>query len=206
MPPYRPSPLEVPRPRPRDARRRRPHRGRDHRAREPAHVETFGPRARCRRSATSRRRAATRSSWPTRCRATTRCCARNLLGSLLDVVATNLRHGRADVAVFEIGKGYGATGDEPREWWRLGSPDGRGRAPAWNRAARRTTSTTPRACSSCCAAGSGSASRLRGRARRAAVPPRAARPARRRRRGWRPSSASSIPDVVDALDLRDPIG
>ena len=32
---------------------------------------------------------------------------RNLLGSLLDVVAVNLRHGTADVAVFEIDKGYG---------------------------------------------------------------------------------------------------
>ncbi len=62
---------------------------------------------------------------------------RNLLGSLLDVVGGNLRHGTADVAVFEIGKGYARTGDEPREWWRLafaltGSAD----APAWNRIAR----------------------------------------------------------------------
>ena len=32
----------------------------------------------------------------------------SLLGSLLEVVATNLRHGRDDVAIFEVGKGYGA--------------------------------------------------------------------------------------------------
>ncbi len=47
----------------------------------------------------------------------------SVVGSLLEVVATNLRHGRSDVAIFEIGKGYG-TGEGPdqptREWWRLG--------------------------------------------------------------------------------------
>ena len=62
---------------------------------------------------------------------------RNLLGSLLDVVGGNLRHGTADVAVFEIGKGYARTGDEPREWWRLGfALVGAADPPAWNRAAR----------------------------------------------------------------------
>ena len=35
----------------------------------------------------------------------------SLIGSLLEVVATNLRHGREDVAVFEVGKGYGAAKD-----------------------------------------------------------------------------------------------
>ena len=44
----------------------------------------------------------------------------SLLPSLLDVVGTNLRQGTADVAVFEIGKGYARDGDLPREWWRLG--------------------------------------------------------------------------------------
>ncbi|MEJ7697809.1 MAG: hypothetical protein WKF78_14635 [Candidatus Limnocylindrales bacterium] len=46
----------------------------------------------------------------------------NLIGSLLDVLSTNLRQGRPGVAIFEIGKGYGATedGDATREWWRLG--------------------------------------------------------------------------------------
>ncbi|HEU4571649.1 MAG TPA: phenylalanine--tRNA ligase subunit beta, partial [Candidatus Limnocylindrales bacterium] len=51
-----------------------------------------------------------------------------LLPSLLRVVDTNARQGRADVAIFEVGKGYGAEDDldapEPvtrtREWWRLG--------------------------------------------------------------------------------------
>ncbi len=61
----------------------------------------------------------------------------NLLGSLLDVVAVNLRHGTPDVAVFEIGKGYARTGDTPREWWRLGiALTGAAEAPAWNRPAR----------------------------------------------------------------------
>ena len=35
----------------------------------------------------------------------------SLIGSLLEVVSTNLRHGREDVAIFEVGKGYGATDD-----------------------------------------------------------------------------------------------
>jgi phenylalanyl-tRNA synthetase beta chain len=63
----------------------------------------------------------------------------SLLGSLLEVVSTNLRQGRPDVAIFEIGKGYGATedGDETHEWWRLGiALTGAAEIPAWNRKAR----------------------------------------------------------------------
>lgn len=45
----------------------------------------------------------------------------SLIGSLLDVVSTNLRHGRDDIAIFEVGKGYGAPDDHAtHEWWRLG--------------------------------------------------------------------------------------
>jgi phenylalanyl-tRNA synthetase beta chain len=62
---------------------------------------------------------------------------RNLLGSLLDVVGINLRHGTEDVAIFEIGKGYAHTRAEPREWWRLGfALVGAAEPAAWNRAAR----------------------------------------------------------------------
>ncbi len=62
---------------------------------------------------------------------------RNLLGSLLDVVAVNLRHGTDDVAAFEIGKGYARTGTEPREWWRLGLVlVGAAEAESWNRTSR----------------------------------------------------------------------
>ena len=62
---------------------------------------------------------------------------RNLLGSLLDVVGVNLRHGTEDVAVFEIGKGYARNGTEPREWWRLGfALVGAAATPSWNRKAR----------------------------------------------------------------------
>jgi phenylalanyl-tRNA synthetase beta chain len=61
----------------------------------------------------------------------------SLLGSLLDVVSTNLRHGREDVAIFEVGKGYGtydgAVGPT-HEWWRLGlCLTGPAEPPAWNR-------------------------------------------------------------------------
>jgi phenylalanyl-tRNA synthetase beta chain len=62
---------------------------------------------------------------------------RTLIGSLLDVVGTNLRHGTEDVAVFEIGKGYARTGTTPAEWWRLGfALTGAAEGRAWNRAAR----------------------------------------------------------------------
>ena len=62
---------------------------------------------------------------------------RNLLGSLLDVVGVNLRHGTEDVAIFEIGKGYARTGETAREWWRLGfALVGAAQPAAWNRAAR----------------------------------------------------------------------
>jgi len=62
---------------------------------------------------------------------------RNLIGSILDVVGVNLRHGTPDVAVFEIGKGYAKTGDAPREWWRIGfALTGAMEPAAWNRAAR----------------------------------------------------------------------
>ncbi len=44
----------------------------------------------------------------------------SLIPSLLDVVATNLRHGTDDIAIFEVGKGYARDGDGSREWWRLG--------------------------------------------------------------------------------------
>jgi phenylalanyl-tRNA synthetase beta chain len=63
----------------------------------------------------------------------------SLLGSLLEVIATNTRQGRDDVAIFEVGKGYGATdeGDSTHEWWRLGLVfTGAAEPPAWNRAAR----------------------------------------------------------------------
>ena len=44
----------------------------------------------------------------------------SVIGSLLDVVAANARRGRTDVAMFEVGKGYGRDGSgEPKEWWRL---------------------------------------------------------------------------------------
>ena len=44
----------------------------------------------------------------------------SLVGSLVEVVDGNARHGQSDVAFFEVGKGYGRVGDSPREWWRLG--------------------------------------------------------------------------------------
>jgi phenylalanyl-tRNA synthetase beta chain len=45
----------------------------------------------------------------------------SVLGNLVEVAAGNVRHGRDDVAIFEIGKGYGRLeGERTHEWWRLG--------------------------------------------------------------------------------------
>jgi phenylalanyl-tRNA synthetase beta chain len=60
-----------------------------------------------------------------------------LVGSLVGVVTTNLRHGREDVSTFEIGKGYGYAEGEAREWWRLAiALTGDAEPAAWNRVAR----------------------------------------------------------------------
>jgi phenylalanyl-tRNA synthetase beta chain len=63
----------------------------------------------------------------------------SLTGSLLEVISTNLRQGRPDVAIFEIGKGYGATedGESTHEWWRLGlALTGAAVPPSWNQSER----------------------------------------------------------------------
>jgi phenylalanyl-tRNA synthetase beta chain len=74
-----------------------------------------------------------------------------LVGSLVQVVSTNLRHGVDDVTIFEIGKGYGADGIRAdrsapppgrdaggvREWWRLGlAGTGTGDPASFNRPLR----------------------------------------------------------------------
>jgi phenylalanyl-tRNA synthetase beta chain len=62
---------------------------------------------------------------------------RSVAGSLVDIAATNLRRGRDDVAIFEIGKGYGDDVGVIREWWRLAfALTGAAEEPAWNRPAR----------------------------------------------------------------------
>ncbi|MFP5342344.1 MAG: phenylalanine--tRNA ligase subunit beta [Candidatus Limnocylindria bacterium] len=60
-----------------------------------------------------------------------------LLGGLLDVVGDNQRRGRSDVAIFEIGTGYGATDDGVvHEWWRLAfALVGPSRPSSWDRTA-----------------------------------------------------------------------
>jgi phenylalanyl-tRNA synthetase beta chain len=61
----------------------------------------------------------------------------SVVGSLVIAAAANLRHGTSDVALFEVGKGYGKVGDSPREWWRLGlALTGSFDAPGWNRPRR----------------------------------------------------------------------
>ena len=61
----------------------------------------------------------------------------SIVGSLVQVVDGNLRHGRDDVAAFEVGKGYGRVGDDTREWWRLGlALTGSFDAAGWNRPRR----------------------------------------------------------------------
>jgi phenylalanyl-tRNA synthetase beta chain len=61
----------------------------------------------------------------------------SLVGSLLDVVATNVRRGRSDVAIFEAGKGYGLQDGAAVEWWRLGlALTGSFDEPNWSRPPR----------------------------------------------------------------------
>jgi phenylalanyl-tRNA synthetase beta chain len=61
----------------------------------------------------------------------------SIVGSLVQVVDSNARHGRPDIAVFEIGKGYGRVADQPREWWRLGlALAGSFDTASWNRPRR----------------------------------------------------------------------
>jgi phenylalanyl-tRNA synthetase beta chain len=62
-----------------------------------------------------------------------------LIGSLLEVVDLNLAQGRDDIAIFEVGKGYGydEAAGAVHEWWRLGlALTGASRPAAWNRAAQ----------------------------------------------------------------------
>ena len=61
----------------------------------------------------------------------------SLIPSLLDVVSTNLRRGADDVAIFEIGRGYAANRETPREWWRLAFVlVGAAQPPSWNQPRR----------------------------------------------------------------------
>ena len=128
----------------------------------------------------------------------------SLIGSLLEVVSTNLRQGRDDIAIFEVGKGYGAPGDAPtHEWWRLGF-------------------ALDRCCPAARLGSAGPCLRSRGRQgcpladlpparihgadlhahhRRSEPPPRP----RRASPGWRPSRRSgrrAAPETIAALDLR----
>jgi phenylalanyl-tRNA synthetase beta chain len=62
---------------------------------------------------------------------------RHVVASLLDVLAVNERQGRSDVAIFEIGNGYGRVGDRPTQWTRLGFLlAGAATQPGWNTVAR----------------------------------------------------------------------
>ncbi len=63
---------------------------------------------------------------------------RHLAASLIDVLALNERQGRGDVAIFEVGKGYGRVDGRSREWTRLGILlSGNAQPPSWNRADRQ---------------------------------------------------------------------
>lgn len=60
-----------------------------------------------------------------------------LVGGLASTIALNRRRGHEDVALFEIGKGYGRVADAPHEWWRLGiALAGAFDVPSWNRPRR----------------------------------------------------------------------
>jgi phenylalanyl-tRNA synthetase beta chain len=61
----------------------------------------------------------------------------SLVGSLVEVVSANVRHGSEDISIFEIGKGYGYGDGATREWWRLAvALTGAAEPASWNRAPR----------------------------------------------------------------------
>ena len=105
---------------------------------EPGTSRSFGWTVADRVGRPARRGArARRSASRTRSRRTTRSFASRSSGSLVEVVGGNARHGTGNVAVFEVGKGYGRVGDAAREWWRLGlALAGSFEEPAWNRPRR----------------------------------------------------------------------
>ena len=66
-----------------------------------------------------------------------------LVGSIVQTVSTNIRHGTDDVTIFEIGKGYGydaaggESGQAVREWWRLAfAGTGAAEPASWDRPTR----------------------------------------------------------------------
>ena len=195
--------------RPRVARRRRTRRGRHARARSPRRCRTrrlgHAARSRRRRDACGRR---TRSTVTNPLSADHSVLRQSLLGSLLDVVSTNLRRGRADVAVFEVGKGYGRVGDETA---RVVAPRARPlrsvrRAGLEPTVPRRATSTTRRGCSSSWPATSASARRPTSRspASRSSIraAPRRDRAAMRPADGPRRSRRRAAPGTRRAWELR----
>jgi phenylalanyl-tRNA synthetase beta chain len=59
------------------------------------------------------------------------------VGSLVEIVSTNVRRGREDVPIFEIGSGYGHDAGVTHEWLRLGiALAGALQPAAWNRPRR----------------------------------------------------------------------
>ena len=62
----------------------------------------------------------------------------DVVGGLVATVVLNRRRGREDLALFEIGKGYGRVADASHEWWRLGiALAGSFDPTSWNRARRQ---------------------------------------------------------------------
>ncbi|HEY6057166.1 MAG TPA: phenylalanine--tRNA ligase subunit beta, partial [Candidatus Limnocylindrales bacterium] len=120
MPPFRPSPLEV-----RDAIRETLAGAGlaeviTHALVSPRMTELFGPRDAGPVPAGEAPAAGTPISVTNPLSSQHSVLRQSLVGSLLEVVGTNLRQGRDGVAIFEVGKGYGRVGDRPAEWWRLG--------------------------------------------------------------------------------------
>ena len=119
-------------------------------------------------------------------------------------MGVNLRHGSADVAVFEIGKGYAQADGEPREWWRLTfALVGAAEPAAWNRATRPYDVDDAKGLIELLAGrlGLGEVA-YAAEPSESRVPPRSHGPRQHRRLASRRSSASSTRAIVDAWELR----
>ena len=203
------------------AGRRRPQRGGDRGARPggPGRAPALAGRRRERRARRGRRGRAPRSAPGTRCPSVMPSSGAGLVGSLLDVLAFNERHGHLEAAIFEIGKGYARGADgSPAEWWRLGFLlAGDAVAPTWSLAGRSWDVEDAKAIAALAARVIGAAEPSFRAQRRRRAPPSGPSGARGRRRaarmGWsgsctprrsRPGTCASERVIVGRARARGP--
>ena len=169
---------------PRDAGRRRPDRGRDARpSSRPGTSRRSCSRARCPSTGDEQQPGGEPIGVTNPLSRDHSLLRRNLLGSLLDVVASTCATGRRTSRSSRSARATPDTGAEPREWWRLGfALVGAAEPAAWNRTARPYDLDDAKGILELLAAGwACPAVSYAAETRRGAVPPGTRRPGGRRR-------------------------